>query len=207
MLKNTKYLRFVLFIFIIAFAVFVLWQEIKFHKVNSTAKDSNLENIIYLKLKDGIVAIETFSNIAPNHVARIKTLVRKGFYNGNPFFRVIDGFVAQTGDPTGTGKGGSGKALVPEFSNISHKRGIVSMARASDPASADSQFFIVLEDSEFLDGKYTIWGRVISGMEFIDNIKKAKTGSNGIVSDPDLIINMAVGIDIHNAVNKNFKNK
>lgn len=206
-LINIKYLKSVLFLAVIVFSAFILWKEVKMKNFNSQAENSNLNNLIYLKLKDGIVIIETLDEIAPNHVSRIKELVRKGFYNNNLFFRVIDGFVAQTGDPTGTGRGGSGQTLEPEFSNISHKRGVVSMARASDPASADSQFFIVLEDSEFLDEKYTVWGRVVSGMEFVDNIKKARTGSNGIVNDPDSIISMALAIDIHNAVNKNFKNK
>jgi peptidylprolyl isomerase len=187
------------------FAIIVFWQEVNLKKLNAKSSDIQLESLIYLKLKDGIVVIEMLPNIAPNHVARIKELVRQGFYNGNKFFRVIEGFVAQTGDPTGTGRGGSGVKLEPEFSKISHKRGIVSMARANNPASADSQFFIVLADSEFLDGKYTIWGRVISGMEFVDEIKKSKTGSNGIVSEPDIIISMALARDVQKQVDKNFK--
>ena len=190
---------------VFAFSVMVLLQELKFKKVTASSSVNKMENLIYLKLKDGVVVIETLPEIAPNHVSRIKYLIRKGFYNDNTFFRVIDGFVAQTGDPTGTGRGGSGKNLKPEFSKVSHKRGVVSMARANNPESADSQFFIVLQDSEFLDEKYTVWGRVISGMEFVDNIKKAKTGSNGIVENPDRILSMALAIDVKNFVDKDLK--
>ena len=185
------------------FSVFVMFREFRFKQLEAKSVEVDTENIIYMKLKDGIVVIEMLPDVAPNHVARIKELVRSGFYNGNKFFRVIDGFVAQTGDPTGTGRGGSGKRLKAEFSKISHKRGIVSMARANDVDSADSQFFIVLADSEFLDGKYTVWGRVISGMEFVDEIKKSKTGSGGIVENPDLVISMALKRDVKKAAQKN----
>ena len=125
---------------------------------------SDKGNMIYLELKDGRVVIETLPDLAPNHVARIKELVRQGFYDGIVFHRVIDGFMAQTGDPTGTGTGGSGKNLDAEFSAEPHVRGILSMARAQDPNSADSQFFIVFDDAKFLDRQYTVWGRVIEGM-------------------------------------------
>jgi peptidylprolyl isomerase len=202
---NVKTIKTLFSSIVFIFAFIVLWQEVRLKKLNAKLIDVPIENLIYLKLKDGIVVIETFPNIAPKHIEHIKTLVRQGFYDGNKFFRVIDGFVAQTGDPTGTGRGGSGTKLEPEFSKISHKRGIVSMARANDLASADSQFFIVLADSEFLDGKYTVWGRVVSGMEFVDEIKKAKTGSNGIVSEPDIIISMALAKDVQKQVDKNFK--
>ena len=202
---NIKTIKILFSSIVFLFALIVLWQEFNLKKLNAKSSEIPLENLIYLKLKDGIVVIETLPNIAPNHVARIKELVRQGFYNGNKFFRVIDGFVAQTGDPSGTGRGGSGQRLDPEFSKISHKRGILSMARANDPSSADSQFFIVLADSEFLDGKYTVWGRVVSGMEFVDEIKKAKTGSNGIVTEPDIIISMALAKDVQKQVDKNFK--
>lgn len=185
------------------FSVFVIFREFRFKQLEAKSVEVDTENIIYMKLKDGIVVIEMLPDVAPNHVARMKELVRSGFYNGNKFFRVIDGFVAQTGDPTGTGRGGSGKRLKAEFSKISHKRGIVSMARANDVDSADSQFFIVLADSEFLDGKYTVWGRVISGMEFVDEIKKSKTGSGGIVENPDLVISMALKRDVKKATQKN----
>jgi peptidylprolyl isomerase len=131
------------------------------------------ENTLYLDLKDGRVVIEMLPNAAPKHVARIKELVRQGFYDGIVFHRVIDGFMAQTGDPLGTGMGGSGKKLAAEFNSEPHVRGTVSMARAMDPNSADSQFFICFADARFLDRQYTVWGKVVSGMEFVDKIKKA----------------------------------
>ena len=192
---NKKVIKVFYYIIVLTFVMTVLLNQIKTKKVIEN-EDDKINDLIYLKLKDGIVVIETFPQIAPNHVNRIKTLVKEGFYNNNTFFRVIKGFVAQTGDPTGTGRGGSGVNLEPEFSKIPHKRGILSMARASNPASADSQFFIVLEDSLYLDGQYTVWGRVISGMEYVDNIKQAKIGDNGIVSNPDKILNMALGSDV-----------
>jgi len=133
-------------------------------------------------------------DLAPKHVARIKELVRQGFYDGTPFHRVIEGFMAQGGDPTGTGTGGSGKKLPAEFSNEKHVRGTVSMARSADPNSADSQFFIVFQDAPWLDGKYTIWGKVTEGMEFVDKIKRGE-GQNGIVQNPDKIISMKVAAD------------
>ena len=132
--------------------------------------------MIYLELKDGRVVIETLPDLAPNHVARIKELVRQGFYDGIVFHRVIDGFMAQTGDPTGTGTGGSGKNLDAEFSAEPHVRGILSMARAQDPNSADSQFFIVFDDAKFLDRQYTVWGRVIEGMERQEPSMKPQSG-------------------------------
>ena len=154
------------------------------------------ENTLYLDLKDGRVVIEMLPKAAPNHVARIKELARQGFYDGIVFHRVIEGFMAQTGDPTGTGMGGSGKKLRAEFNKEPHTRGAVSMARASDPNSADSQFFICFEDARFLDGQYTVWGRVASGMEFVDKIKKGNSARNGIVSDPDKIVKLQVAADV-----------
>ncbi|MBP2298510.1 peptidylprolyl isomerase [Azospirillum picis] len=153
------------------------------------------ENTLYLDLKDGRVVIELRPDLAPNHVARIKELVRQGFYNGVVFHRVIEGFMAQTGDPTGTGMGGSGKKLKAEFSSAPHIRGTLSMARAQDPDSADSQFFICFAPSAFLDRQYTVWGRVVEGMEFVDNIKKGNQARNGQVTDPDKIIKMQVAAD------------
>ncbi len=158
------------------------------------AQDRDLENTIYLDLKDGRVVIELKPELAPVHVARIKELTREGFYDGVVFHRVIDGFMAQTGDPTGTGSGGSGQKLKAEFNDGKHQRGTVSMARAQSPDSADSQFFIVFGDSSFLDGQYTIWGQVVEGMEFVDNIRKGEGGS-GSVDDPDKIIRMQVAAD------------
>ena len=136
-----------------------------------------------------------FPNAAPKHVARIKELVRQGFYDGIVFHRVIDGFMAQTGDPTGTGMGGSGKKLPAEFNSEPHVRGTASMARAMDPNSADSQFFICFADARFLDRQYTVWGKVTSGMEFVDKIKKGDSRQNGTVSNPDKIVKMQVAAD------------
>ena len=154
------------------------------------------ENTLYLDVKDGRVIIELLPKVAPKHVARIKELVRQGFYDGIVFHRVIEGFMAQTGDPTGTGMGGSGKKLVAEFNNEPHVRGTVSMARAMDPNSADSQFFICFEDARFLDRQYTVWGKVTSGMEFVDLIKKGDSNNNGIVRGPDKIVKMQVAADV-----------
>lgn len=153
------------------------------------------ENVLAMQLKDGVVLIEMRPDLAPKHVARIKELARKGFYDGLVFHRVIDGFMAQGGDPKGTGLGGSGFKLPAEFSREPHVRGTVSMARASDPNSADSQFFIMFDKNTSLDGKYTVWGRVISGMEYVDAIKKGG-GNNGAVSQPDKIISMKVASDL-----------
>jgi len=160
------------------------------------AMAADLENTLYMDLKDGRVVIEMLPQLAPNHVKRIKELVRQKFYDGVVFHRVIRGFMAQTGDPTGTGSGGSGQKLKAEFSDAKHTRGAVSMARAQSPDSADSQFFIVFEDSDFLDGQYTIWGRVVQGMEFVDLIKKGDRANNGMVDHPDKIIRMQVAADV-----------
>ncbi len=163
---------------------------------SNMANAADLENTLYLDLKDGRVVIELRPDLAPNHVKRIKELTRKGFYNGVVFHRVIDGFMAQTGDPTGTGMGGSGEKLKAEFNKEPHKRGALSMARAQDPDSADSQFFIVLADSNFLDNQYTVWGKVTKGMEFVDMIKKGDKGNNGAVAGPDKIVKMQVAADV-----------
>ncbi|MBK47792.1 MAG: peptidylprolyl isomerase, partial [Pelagibacteraceae bacterium] len=154
---------------------------------NAMAED--LSNIIYLELKDGTVTIEMKPDMAPEHIKRIKELVSQKFYDGLKFHRVIDGFMAQTGDPRGDGTGGSGQNIPAEFNSLPHVRGTVSMARAQDPDSADSQFFICFQESSFLDGKYTAWGQVTKGMEFVDKIKRGE-GPNGMVQDPDKIISM-----------------
>jgi peptidylprolyl isomerase len=170
-----------------------------FTSMKTTVDSTNIqeyENVVYMKLKDGMVVIELFPDKAPKHVEQIKRLIRQGFYDNLAFHRVIDGFMAQGGDPRGDGTGGSGKNIPAEFSNTPHKRGILSMARAQDPNSADSQFFIVLKDSPFLDGQYTVFGRVISGMEFVDKIKKGSPMKNGSVINPDKIISMAVASDV-----------
>jgi peptidylprolyl isomerase len=145
---------------------------------------------LYLDLKDGRVVIDMRPDLAPKDVARIKELVRKGFYDGLAFHRVIPGFMAQTGDPRGDGTGGSGQKLPAEFSDEPHVRGTVSMARSRAPDSADSQFFIVFEPASHLDGQYTVWGKVTSGMEFIDKIKKGAAHDNGSVKNPDKIVKM-----------------
>ncbi len=129
-------------------------------------------------------------------MARIKQLVRRKFYDGLKFHRVIRGFMAQTGDPRGNGTGGSGRNIAAEFSTVKHVRGTVSMARASDPDSADSQFFIMFAPGPFLDGKYTVWGRVTSGMEHVDRIRKGLKRSNGMVQDPDRIVRMRIAADV-----------
>ena len=154
------------------------------------------ENSLHLQLKDGLVVIELLPDVAPGHVEQIKALAREGFYDGIVFHRVIEGFMAQTGDPTGTGMGGSERPnLKAEFSATPHVRGTVSMARSSSPNSANSQFFICFDDSEFLNGQYTVWGQVVEGMDFVDAIKKGNKLDNGSVKDPDKIISLKVAAD------------
>jgi peptidylprolyl isomerase len=158
------------------------------------------ENTLIMQLKDGTVVIQLYPDLAPNHVARIKELTRKGFYDGLVFHRVIEGFMAQTGDPTGTGAGGSNLPdLKAEFNSGKHVRGTLSMARTSNPDSANSQFFICFKPSPFLDGQYTVFGQVISGMEYVDNIKKGDAANNGTVSNPDKIISLKVAADVKDA--------
>jgi peptidylprolyl isomerase len=161
---------------------------------------ADLENTLYLDAPKGRVTIELRLDLAPNHVARIKELTRAGFYDGLKFHRVIEGFMAQTGDPGGDGTGGSGKKLKAEFNSAKFQRGTVGMARANDPDSGDSQFFICFEPAPFLDGKYTIWGQVTSGMEAIDAIKRGQ-GQSGTVSNPDQIVRMQVAADADKAGN------
>jgi peptidylprolyl isomerase len=157
------------------------------------------ENTVYLDLKDGRVVIQLLPELAPKHVARIKELCRKGFYDGTPFHRVIEGFMAQGGDPTGSGTGGSGLGNLPAEFSIPGKRrflrGTVGAARTNNPDSADSQFFIMFAPAPNLDGQYTIWGQVVSGMEFVDKIKRG-SGGNGLVSGPDRIVHMRVAADV-----------
>jgi cyclophilin family peptidyl-prolyl cis-trans isomerase len=155
----------------------------------------NPDNTLLLTLKDGVVVIELRPDLAPKHVARIKELTRQGFYDGLVFHRVIDGFMAQTGDPKGNGTGGSGVKLPAEFSKQPFVRGTVGMARSQDPNSADSQFFIVFAPARFLDGQYTVWGQVIEGMEYVDKIKRGDERRNGEVVNPDRIIRMQLAAD------------
>lgn len=147
---------------------------------------------IKMNMVGGDVVIETLPNVAPKHVARIVELVKSGFYNGLTFHRVIEGFMAQTGCPLGNGTGGSGVKIPAEFSRETFSRGAVGMARALDVNSADSQFFICFADCAFLDGKYTLWGRVVSGMDVVDKIKRGDEMDNGHVENPDKIIKMEV---------------
>ena len=161
-----------------------------------TARAADPENTLLLQLKDGLVVIEMRPDLAPNHVRRIKELVRQHFYDGIVFHRVIRGFMAQAGDPTGTGSGGSGKNIDAEFNAGRHLRGAVSMARTDDVNGADSQFFILFEDRLELDGQYTVWGRVTSGMQFVDLIRKGNASRGGIVPDPDKIITLRVAADV-----------
>ena len=153
------------------------------------------ENTLYLDLEYGRVVIKMHPELAPKHVARIKELVRKGFYDGIVWHRVIEGFMAQTGDPKGNGTGGSGQSIPAEFNDGLHVRGAVSMARAANINSADSQFFICLGDAHFLDHQYTYWGEVVSGMEFVDKIRKGDPQANGSVPYPDRIVRMQVMAD------------
>jgi len=155
------------------------------------------ENTLILELKTGKVTIELRPDLAPKHVERIKLLAREKFYDGVPFHRVIEGFMAQGGDPTGTGSGGSGKGKLPaEFTTkVKHLRGTMSMARTADPNSADSQFFIMFAPSPHLDGQYTIWGQVVDGIEHVDRIKRG-AGGNGLVTEPDRIVSMRVLADV-----------
>ncbi len=150
---------------------------------------------LLLELKNGTVDIELLPEIAPKHVERVETLTKQGFYNGVVFHRVIDGFMAQTGDPTGTGMGGSDLPDLPaEFSSEPFVRGVIGAARSSDPNSANSQFFITYADASHLNGQYTVWGKVVSGMEFVDALKKGDQAQNGMVADPDKIISAEIEV-------------
>ncbi len=149
------------------------------------------ENVLVMELKDGPVEIEMLPDLAPKHVARIRALTREGFYDGIVFHRVIDGFMAQTGDPTGTGSGGSGRKLLAEFSEEPYVRGTLGMARTNDPNSADSQFFITFVPTPFLNGQYTVWGQVVEGMDAVDQIVRGEPPAN-----PDRIISLRVAADV-----------
>ncbi|WP_282608001.1 peptidylprolyl isomerase [Pelagibius sp. Alg239-R121] len=163
----------------------------------STAQAADPENTLVMELPAGQVLIALRPDLAPNHVTRIKELTRQGFYDGLVFHRVIDGFMAQTGDPTGTGRGGSGQNITAEFTREPFKRGTLGMARSRDPNSADSQFFVVFERASHLDTKYTVWGEVVSGMQFVDRLKKAPRGrQSGTVDNPDAIVTMKVQADV-----------
>jgi peptidylprolyl isomerase len=178
-------MRFSLKLIVLIMTTLLVNSETAFAEVNMTDSDT-----LEMNLTHGPVIIKLKPNRAPKHVARIKELAKQGFYNGVVFHRVIDGFMAQTGDPTGTGMGGSGQKIPAEFNVEKHVRGTVSMARAMDPNSADSQFFICFKDAPYLDGNYTVFGEVVSGMEFVDQIKKGNSQNNGTVENPDKIISL-----------------
>ena len=164
-------------------------QALKKRKDEKMA-DNDPENTLILETTQGAVTIELRPDLAPNHCARIKELAREKFYDGIVFHRVIDGFMAQTGCPEGRGTGGSGQNLTAEFNDEPHVRGTTSMARAASPDSADSQFFICFGDTPFLNGEYTVWGKVVDGMDNVDKIKRGEP-----VADPDKIISMRVAAD------------
>jgi peptidylprolyl isomerase len=157
---------------------------------------SDPSNTVYLQTKDGRVTIRLRPDLAPTHVAQVKALTQRGFYDGIVFHRVIPGFMAQTGDPTGTGTGGSDLPNIPaEFTQEPFKRGSVGMARSQSPNSANSQFFICYEGCAALTGQYTLLGEVVSGMEVVDKIKKGSSANNGQVSGPDKIVKMQLASD------------
>ena len=216
-----KQVIFVLVVLIAVIGLFLLWggqdeksadnteQAIQTNETQETNIEENemseLENTFYMDVSSGgRVVIRAFPEKAPNHVARFKELTREGYYDGVVFHRVIEGFMAQTGDPTGTGSGGSGQNIDAEFNDIHHGRGIVSTARAMDPNSADSQFFVMLADSPHLDGQYTAWGEVVEGMEFVDALTKGPRENNGVVpeADRDSIITMTIAIDVEEATDE-----
>ena len=159
------------------------------------ARAADPDNTVYMDVPKGRVVIALRPDLAPKTVAHFKALVRRGFYDGLTFHRVIDGFMAQTGDPKGDGTGGSGQTVPAEFSQAHFVRGTVGLARAEDPNSGDSQFFICFAPAPFLDGKYTIFGQVVSGMEAVDAIKRGDPNRNGAVVDPDHVIRMQIAAD------------
>jgi cyclophilin family peptidyl-prolyl cis-trans isomerase len=178
--------RFLLFSFLLLILPIAMTE-----RTADAEEGRDLENVLYMELEHGRVVIEMLPDVAPKHVARIKELTREGFYDGIVFHRVIDGFMAQTGDPTGTGRGGSGQNIPAEFSDVPFERGVIGMARTPDPNSADSQFFIMFAPAPHLNGQYTVWGRVIEGMDTVDKIAKGEPPAN-----PDRIIRMRVAADV-----------
>jgi peptidylprolyl isomerase len=157
----------------------------------ASAQDGEPENTLLMQLETGTVVIRLRPDLAPNHVARVKELARTGFYDGTPFHRVINGFMAQGGDPTGSGMGGSDRPdLKAEFTNTNFGRGTIGAARTDDPDSANSQFFICFQDCSFLNGQYTVWGEVVDGMELVDRLKQGEP-----VPEPDRIVSMKVAAD------------
>ena len=164
--------------------------------VPALAQTADLENTLYIDLKDGRVTVRLRPDIAPLHVAQIKTLAKQHFYDGIVFHRVIAGFMAQTGDPTGTGMGGSKLPNIKaEFTQTPFRRGTLGMARSQLPDSANSQFFICFGDASFLNGQYTVFGEVVSGMDLVDKIKKGDQAQNGSVRDPDKMLKVRLATD------------
>ena len=187
MISPTSFLRLPGALLAILMTVFIMSDAIA---------ETDPENTLLMELEGGQVVIALRPDLAPGHVSRIKELVREKFYDGIVFHRVITGFMAQTGDPTGTGTGGSGTKLKAEFSDEPHVRGTVSMARSSNPDSGDSQFFIVYARARHLDGQYTVWGQVVEGMSHVSQLKQGSQSGNGIVDDPDKIITLRVAADV-----------
>lgn len=158
----------------------------------------NPENVLVIELTSGPVYVELLPEVAPAHVERIQTLSREGFYDGIVFHRVIEGFMAQTGDPTGTGTGGSNYPDLPaEFSDIAYERGVLGMARTSDPNSANSQFFIMFAPAPSLNNQYTVFGRVLDGMTHVDAITKGDPRTNGMVENPDAMVRARLLADLN----------
>jgi peptidylprolyl isomerase len=175
---------------------FVSATAVAMFMLTSQALAADPENTLYLDLQGGRVVIEMRPDLAPQHVERMKTLARSTFFDNTPIHRVIEGFMAQMGDPTGTGTGGSDfPDLQAEFNDAKHVRGVVSMARSQNPNSANSQFFIMFGETPQLDGQYTVWGKVVEGMEHVDQIKRGQ-GRNGSVRQPDRIVQMRVAADV-----------
>ena len=173
-------------------AVLTLALAMAFAVPASGKNSRKIENMLYLELKNGRAVIELYPEAAPKHVARIKELARRKFYDGIVFHRVIPGFMAQTGDPTGTGTGGSGQNLPAEFSKEhSFERGTIGMARTSDPNSGDSQWFICFAPASHLNGQYTIWGKVVEGMDLVDGIATGEPPAQ-----PDKIVSLRVAADV-----------
>ncbi len=175
--------------------IYTILIAITMVSVSKPIQSSDINNTLLIDLEYGEVAIEMRPDLAPKHVARIKELVQQKFYDGLTFHRVIGGFMAQGGDPNGNGTGGSGTKIPAEFSDEPHVRGTVSMARSSDPNSADSQFFIVLARSKWLDGQYTVWGKVTKGMEFVGKLKRGSRANNGLVDEPDRMLRVRIAAE------------
>lgn len=154
------------------------------------------EDQLLVETNKGKIVIDMRPDLAPNHCARIKELVREGYYDGVVFHRVIDGFMAQTGDPTGTGSGGTGKKLKAEFTKEKFERGTLGMARTANPDTADSQWFIMFAPAPHLNGQYTVWGAVSEGMDVVDSLKKGSRFQNGTVENPDKILTIKVAADV-----------